>query len=80
MAGFLGQVALGDEEREIGVDMAGGLEHVVQSALHLLPDGVAMRLDHHAAAHIAVLGQVGLQHQVIVPLRVVHVTGRQLVD
>jgi hypothetical protein len=30
-----------------------------------------MRLDHHAAAHVAVLGQVGLQHQVIVPLGVV---------
>ena len=51
---------LGDEEREVGVDVAGVLEHAVEGALHLLPDGVAVRLDDHAAAHVGVLGQAGL--------------------
>ena len=57
---FLGEEALGDEQREVGVDVAGVLEHAVEAALHLLPDGVAVRLDDHAAAHVGVLGQPGV--------------------
>ena len=61
------QEALGDEEREIGVLVAGVLEHLVQRALHLLPDGVAVRPDDHAPAHRAVVRQLGLGYQLVVP-------------
>ena len=40
--GLLEQQALGDEQREVGVDMPGGLEAVVELPLDLLPDGIAV--------------------------------------
>ena len=69
--GFLRQETLGDEQGEVGVLHACGLEHVVQSALHLLPDSVAVGLDDHTAAHVRLLGQVGFHHQFVVPLAIV---------
>ena len=36
--GLLLQEALGDEQREVGVLVPGGLEHPVQHALDVLPD------------------------------------------
>ena len=68
---FLGQEAQGDEEREVGVHVPRGLEAVVELALHLLPDAVAVRADDHAAAHGRVLGQLRLLDDVLVPLPVV---------
>ena len=56
---FLGEERLGNEQRKVGVDVAGVLEHAIEGALHLLPDGVAVRLDDHAAAHVGVLRQAG---------------------
>jgi len=49
--GLAAQERFGDEERKIGVDVAGGLEHVVELTLYLFPDGVAVGLDDHASAH-----------------------------
>ena len=72
---FLGEEALGDEQREVGVDVAGVLEQAVEGALHLLPDGVAVRLDDHAAADVGVLGQPGLLDDVEVPLGIVGARG-----
>src|SRR5262249_25945626 len=40
-------------------------------ALHPLPDGVAVRLDDHAAADVGVLGKSGALDDVEIPLRVV---------
>ena len=68
---FLGQERLGNEQREVGVDVAGVLEHAVEGPLHLLPDGVAVRLDDHAAADVGVLGQPGVLDDVEIPLRIV---------
>ena len=59
--------ALGNEEREVGVHMAGVLEHPVQGPLHLLPDGVSVGADDHASPHRGVLGQLGLGDDVAVP-------------
>ena len=53
------QIAQRDEQREVGVLVAGGLEHHVELALDVLPDAVAPRLDDHAAAHLGVLRHVG---------------------
>ena len=62
-----------DEQREVGVLVAGRLEHVVERALHVLPDRVAPRLDDHAAAHRRVLGEVRAGDDLLVPLGVVFV-------
>jgi len=58
-------------KREVRVDVPGVLEQFVETALHLLPDRVPGGLDHHATAHVAVVGQSGLFHDVEVPLRVI---------
>ena len=73
--GFLLHEGQRDEQREVGVLVAGGLEHVVQRALHVLPERVAPRLDDHAAAHGGVLGQVGGADDLLVPLGVVLFAG-----
>ena len=68
---LLREEGLGDEEREVGVLVARLLEHPVQNGLHLLPDGITVGFDDHAAADGRVLGQAGLHDQIVVPLRVV---------
>ena len=73
--GFFRQVGNRDEQREIGVLVAGVLEHPVQGPLHLLPDGVSVGPDDHAAAHRAVVGQLGPGDQLVVPGREVLGTG-----
>jgi hypothetical protein len=67
--GFLHQVAFGDEQGEIGVEVAGGLDPAVQAVAHVFPEGVAVGLDDHAALDVGIVGQVGLAHDVDVPLR-----------
>src|SRR6266550_9245011 len=66
--GLLREVAHRDEEREVGVLVAARLDHVVERALHQLPDAVAVRPDHHAPAHGRIVGQLGLGNDVAVPL------------
>ena len=66
--GFLLQKALRDQQREINVLVAGGLEAVVEFALQQLPDGVAVGLDDHAAFDdFGGLGHVALQNDVLIP-------------
>ena len=66
--GFLVQKALRDQQREIHVLMAGGLEAVVELALQQLPDSVAVGLDDHAAFDdFGGLGHVALQNDVLIP-------------
>src|SRR2546422_11586684 len=60
--GFPREEAHGDEEREVGVPVARRLEHVVQGALHQLPDAVAVGPDHHAAAHRRIVRQRSEEH------------------
>ena len=50
------------------------LEHIVQLTLHLLPDSVSVRLDYHTSAHSRLLCQIGLHHQLVVPLRIILTT------
>ena len=69
--GLAAEERLGDEQGEIGVLVAGGLEHGVELALHLLPDGIAVGLDYHAAAHGRLLGQASLVDQLVIPLRII---------
>src|SRR5258705_2480347 len=65
---FFGEAADRNEQREIRVRMPRRPEHVVQGALHQLPQPVAVRPDHHAAAYRRVVGELGLGNDVAVPL------------
>ena len=78
MVGLTAEKRLGYEKREIGIDMARLLEHVVQSPVHLLPDGISVWLYHHASANSRTFGKTRLHHEVVVPLRIILGTAGQL--
>ena len=65
---FLLQQAFRDEHGHIDVLVAGGLEHPVEDMLDILPDGIAVGADDHAAADAAVIDQLGLFNDVGIPL------------
>ena len=65
--GFLLEIAQGDEEREIAILMAGRLDAIVEQALDALPDAISPWPDDHAAAHAALLGEIGLGDDGLVP-------------
>lgn len=69
--GFLGEEGLGNEEGEVGVDVAGVFEAAVEVALDAFPDGEAIGLDDHATADGGVVGELGGFDDVEVPLGVV---------
>ncbi len=66
--GLAGEVGERDEQREVAVLYACGLDPVIHQALDALPDAVAPRLDHHAAAHAGFLGEVGGADDFLIPL------------
>ena len=68
---LLGEERLRDEHGEIYVLHARFLKTCIKRLLNALPDGIAVGLDDHTAAHIGLFGQVGLDDQFVVPLRVV---------
>ena len=75
--GFLLQEGQRNEQREVGVLVAGRLEHLIQHPLHVLPQRVAPRLDHHASAHGRILGEVRGTDDLLIPLGVVVLTRRR---
>ena len=74
---FLFEETLGDQHREVGVDVPGLLEHAVENRLHLFPDPVSVGLDDHRTAHRSVLGEFGPLDHFLVPARIVFGWGRQ---
>ena len=78
MFGLAAEERFRDEEREVCVLHACRLEHIVQDALHLFPDCISVRLDHHASAHGALFCQIGLDNQIVIPLRIILGTLRNL--
>ena len=66
--GFLLDEALGDEQGEVCVDVAGLLEEAVEPRLDVLPESVAAGPDHHAALHRRVVGELCIDDDVDVPL------------
>ena len=74
---FLREVAERNEEREVGVLVAGGLEHRIELPLHVFPDAVAPGLDHHAAAHVGVLGQIRRADDLLIPFGKIFVAARR---
>src|SRR3989475_11169034 len=65
---FLGEKTHRNEQREVGVAVAGGLEHGIQGALHQLPNAVAVGPDDHAATHRRIIRELRLHNDVAVPL------------
>ena len=64
---LLAQQALGNEEREVRVDVPGRLEAPVERLLHQLPDRVSVRTDDHAALDRRIVGQLGAADDIDVP-------------
>ena len=60
-----------NEEREVGVLVAGRLEHGIQGFANVLPYGVAPRLNHHTSAHRSVLRQVRRFDYLLIPLGII---------
>ncbi len=69
--GFLFQETHRDEQGEVRVLMPRLLETAIQLLLHVLPDGVAPGLDHHAAADRRDLGHVGGPDDLLVPFGII---------
>ena len=60
--------------------MASGLEHVIEGALHPLPDAVPMGPDDHTPSHRRVVGELRTQDQLVVPLaEVISARGQLLI-
>ena len=68
---FFAEEGFRNEEGEICVLYSGFLKGFVQDGLHLFPDGIAVRLDHHAAADGGLFGQICLDYYVVIPLGII---------
>jgi len=68
MLGLFFEEAFRNEEREVGVLMAGGLEAGVEFSLQIFPNGIAVGFDDHAAFHdLGRFGHVALENGVLIP-------------
>jgi hypothetical protein len=67
--GLATQVALRNQQREVGVLHAGRLDPRVELLLQVLPDRERPRPDHHRPPHWPVVGQLGLRDHLLVPPR-----------
>lgn len=67
---------VGDELREVGILVARLLEPCIQVRLHALPQCVTVGADDHGATHRAIVGKLGLPHDVQVPAGEVLALGR----
>src|SRR6185369_3356829 len=72
---------LGDQQREVGVLVPGGLDAAVEQPLDVLPEAVAVGPDDHGAAHGRVVGELGLAHDLEVPAReIIRLVGQVLYE
>ena len=74
--GLLAEKGDGDKEGEVGVLRARRLDPLVQVVADVLPQRHAVGLDHHAAAHRALIHQVGGGDHFLIPLREIGVARR----
>ena len=66
-----GKETLWNQQGEIGVLRTCFLEHSVQLVLHLLPDGVAIRLDDHTSTYGRLFSEVGFHDKIVIPLTII---------
>ena len=48
--------------------MAGGLEHPIQSRLHVFPHRIAPRFDDHTPSNFGVFSKIGRPDDLLIPL------------
>ena len=77
MFGFLREITQRNEEREIGVAMAGGAKHRVEMMLHVFPDAVAPRANDHATADIGRFRHRGGPDHLLIPFGKIFVAPRR---
>ena len=70
------QERLRDEQRKVSVLVTRRLEHLIERLLDVHPNGVAPRLDDHAAAHVGIFRQIGGGDHLLIPLGIVFTAGR----
>ena len=73
---FLGEITQRNKKREISVAMSGGAKHPVELTLHVFPNPVTPRANHHATAHVRRLGQFRRTDNLLIPLRKIFVAPR----
>ena len=64
---FLREITQRNEKREISVAMAGRAKHGVELTLHVFPNPVTPRSNHHATAHVRGLGQLRRADDLLIP-------------
>ncbi len=73
---FFFKVGKRDQQREVGVLVAGGFEAAVEGELDEFPYAITPWLDHHAAAGFGVFCKIGGAHDLLVPFGEVFGAGR----
>jgi hypothetical protein len=66
--GFFFEIGKGNEEGEVSVLVAGGLEAPVEVTLDSFPDGKTPRLDDHASSCFGIFSKVGCADDLLIPL------------
>ena len=67
MLGLALQIALRDQQREVGVGRAGRLDPPVHVRLQQFPDRVPIRSDDHGPPHRPVVGELGFGNHILEP-------------
>ena len=68
------QIAERDEQGEIGILVAGLLDHAVQYLLNVLPKTVSPWFDDHTTPHGRALGQICRLYNLLIPFGIVFFT------
>ena len=75
MLSFLFHEMLGNQQREVGIDMPCFLEHPVKPCLHRLPDGESAGTNHHAPFDRSIIRKLSRGNHIQIPLGIVFLTG-----
>ena len=75
--GLFGEITQRNKKREISVAMAGRAKHCIELALHVFPNPIAPRTNHHTTAHVRGLSQFGCANHLLIPFRKIFVPPRR---
>src|SRR5207245_11099500 len=73
---FPREVTQRNKKREVSVAMTSGAEHRVELTLHVFPNSVSPRTNHHATPYVRGLGQFRGANHLLIPFRKVFVPAR----
>ena len=78
MVGFTAEERLWNKQRKICVCVTCFLEHAVQNVVHFFPYRITVRLDNHTTSNCGLFRQICLNNKLVVPLRIILRSLRQL--